>query len=159
MHRIDIIKLAASIAACHLAGFVGGLFTGPAIPSWYVTLRKPPFTPPSWVFGPVWLALYTLMGIALFLVWRGGLSGKEEKVAVTVFFVQLALNAFWSIAFFGFRSPLAGLVVIVLLWVAIMLTDLGFARISAPAAILLLPYMIWVGFAAVLNASIYIMNR
>jgi benzodiazapine receptor len=134
-------------------------FTRPAIETWYAHLRKPVFTPPNRLFGPVWITLYLLMGIALYLVWRRDGGEPHGRAAVAVFIVQLVLNAAWSPAFFGLRSPLAGLLVIVLLLAAVVLTIQRFAVVSGAAAILLVPYALWVGFAAVLNAALFFLNR
>jgi translocator protein len=153
------IKLVASVALCLLAGFVGSIFTTPKIDGWYAQLNKPSFTPPGWLFGPVWTLLYVLMGIALYLVWRQGLAKKGVKSAFALFLVQLALNVLWSYAFFGAESPLAGLAVIVLLWTAIVATITYFAPISRGAALLLVPYILWVSFAEILNAKLYLLNR
>jgi len=150
----DIIKLVVSIIACQLAGLIGSVFTTPAIPTWYAALQKPAFTPPNWLFAPAWLTLYLLMAIAAFLIWRRGLAQKEVKTALLIFAIQLILNALWSVAFFGLKSPLAGIIVIALLWVAILLTILRFFRLSAAAGALLLPYILWVSFAAALNLSL-----
>ena len=152
-------KLAASVVLCMLAGLVGSFFTTPKISGWYAGINKPSFTPPGWIFGPVWTALYVLMGIALYLVWRKGLAAKGVKVALAVFLAQLVLNALWSYAFFGAQSPLAGLVVIVALWAMIAASIAAFAPISRAAAALLVPYILWVSFALILNTSIYLLNR
>jgi tryptophan-rich sensory protein len=138
---------------------IGSVFTTPAIATWYPAIRKPVFTPPNWVFGPAWISLYVLMGIAAFLVWRKGLAHALVRAGLVAFCVQLALNAFWSVAFFGFKSPLAGLFVIVMLWLAILVTIVYFSRVSRAAGLLLLPYIAWVTFASVLNFSIYTLNR
>ena len=156
---LDAIKLAGSIVLCMLAGFIGSFFTTPRIPGWYAGLEKPSFNPPAWLFGPVWTALYILMGIALFLVWRKGLAARGVRIALLVFLVQLVLNALWSFAFFGAQSPLAGLIVIIALWGTIAATIALFAPLSRGAAVLLAPYILWVSFAAILNASIYFLNR
>jgi len=111
------------------------------------------------LFGPAWTLLYLLMAVAAFLVWRQGLMAPGVKLALVVFLVQLVLNALWSIFFFGLRSPLAGLVDIIVLWLAILATIILFFPVSVPAGILLLPYIIWVSFAAVLNAAILRLNR
>lgn len=153
------IKLLASLVLCLLAGFVGSIFTTPKIDGWYAGIHKPSFTPPGWLFGPVWTLLYVLMGIALYLVWRKGLAAKGVKIAIAVFLVQLALNALWSFAFFGAESPLAGLVVVVALWAMIAASIAAFAPVSRAAAALLVPYILWVSFATILNASIYFLNR
>jgi len=154
----DIIKLVVSIVACQCAGAIGSIFTTPAIPTWYAALEKPAFTPPNWLFAPAWITLYLLMAIAAFLVWRQGLEQKEVKTALIVFLVQLILNALWSVVFFGLTSPLYGMVVIIALWVAILLTIISFFRLSTAAGALLLPYILWVSFAAVLNISIWALN-
>jgi benzodiazapine receptor len=154
-----ILRLIISILVCQLAGFVGSVFTRASVSTWYVSLNKPSFTPPSWLFSPVWITLYVLMGISAFMVWNQGLDKREVKVALIVFGIQLILNAFWSAAFFGLRSPFAGLIVIAVLWVFILLTILYFFRVSSMAGMLLLPYIGWVSFAAVLNASLFVMNR
>jgi len=153
-----IIKLLVSIAVCQCAGLIGSVFTMSAIPIWYATLQKPSFTPPNWLFAPAWGTLYLLMGISAFLIWRRGLADKQVKIALMVFAIQLILNALWSVAFFGFESPLSGVIVIVVLWLAILLTILRFSKISLVAAILLLPYLLWVSFASVLNISIWVLN-
>ena len=157
--KADIIKLIVSLGVCQAAGFIGSIFTRPAISTWYAELSKPRFTPPDWVFGPVWIALYILMGIAAFLVWRKGLDNKLVRLALLCFVVQLVLNALWTPLFFGLRSPLAGLIDIVLLLSAIDLTTILFLRISKPAGVLLVPYILWVFFAMILNASIFLLNR
>lgn len=156
---VDVTKLILSIIVCQLAGFIGSIFTRASVSTWYVTLNKPSFTPPSWVFGPAWITLYVLMGISAFLVWSKGFNNREIKVALIFFGIQLILNAFWSAAFFGLRSPFAGLVVIVILWLAILLTILRFLNVSTAAGLLLLPYILWVSFAAVLNFSLFLLNR
>lgn len=155
---INIIKLVASIVVSQCAGIVGSAFTTPAIPTWYASLQKPPFTPPNWLFAPAWITLYLLMGIAALLVWRVGLANHRVRTALVLFLVQLALNALWSVVFFGLQSPLYGVIVIIVLWLTILLTMLKFARISAVAAWLLVPYILWVSFASVLNISIWILN-
>ena len=151
-------KLLVSVLACQLAGVIGSVFTSPAIPGWYATLTKPGFIPPSWIFAPVWITLYLLMGISAFIVWRRGLALKEVRIGLGVFVAQLILNALWSVMFFGLRSPLAGFVVIVLLWLLILLTIALFRKVSMAAAVLLLPYILWVSYASVLNYSIWRLN-
>ena len=155
---IDILKLVLSIIICLGAGFIGSIFTTPAIPTWYATLKRPPFAPPNWLFAPVWTTLFVLMGISAFLVWRRGLNDPQVKIALGIFIVQLILNALWSVMFFGLRSPLAGLIDIAILWIAILLTILNFFKISTAAGLLLIPYILWVSFAAVLNFSIWRLN-
>jgi benzodiazapine receptor len=154
----DILKVIVSIVVCQLAGIIGALATSASIQTWYVTLNKPFFTPPNWLFAPVWLTLYTLMGISLFLIWRQGVHDRPVQIALALFGVQLLLNAFWSIAFFGLRSPLAGLSVILALWIAIAATILKFLPLSKPAGLLLVPYILWVSIAAALNVAIVLLN-
>ncbi|MBI4052629.1 MAG: tryptophan-rich sensory protein [Candidatus Diapherotrites archaeon] len=158
MNRQTLFRLAASIAICGLAGAVGSIFTFPAIASWYASINKPYFTPPNWVFGPVWTALFLLMGIALFLVWEKGFQEKENKFAVKVFGAQLALNVLWSLLFFGLHNPFLAMIEIVALWLAIAATTILFSRIDRRAALLLLPYLAWVSFAAFLNYSVWLLN-
>jgi len=148
-----------SIVACLAAGAIGSIFTRSAISTWYATLEKPPFTPPNWLFAPVWTLLYILMGIAAFLVWRKGLENRGVRIALIVFLIQLVLNALWSVVFFGLESPLYGLIVISVLWIAILVTIIKFFRISRVASVLMWPYLLWVTFAAVLNSSIWLLNR
>ena len=153
-----IVKLVVSIVVCQCAGLIGSVFTAPAIPTWYAALEKPPFTPPSWLFAPAWVTLYLLIGIAAFLVWKRGLHERETRIALIIFLVQLILNSLWSVAFFGMKSPLFGLIVIIVLWLAILLTILWFFRISKAAGILLIPYILWVSFATALNIAILTLN-
>jgi len=155
----DILKLVVSIVACLCAGAIGSVFTRSAIPTWYATLEKPPFTPPNWLFAPAWTLLYILMGVAAFLVWRKGLKNRGVRIALIVFLIQLVLNALWSVVFFGLESPLYGLIVISILWIAILVTIIKFFRISRVASVLMWPYLLWVTFAAGLNASIWLLNR
>ncbi|MEA1963547.1 MAG: TspO/MBR family protein [Candidatus Aerophobetes bacterium] len=154
----EIGKLVISVIVCQMAGVIGSAFTAPSIPTWYATLKKPPFTPPNWLFAPVWISLFFLMGISAFLVWRKGLGSRQVRIALTIFVVQLIFNILWSVVFFGFQSPLGGLIVISVLWVAILLTILKFLKVSRPAGFLLLPYISWVSLAALLNASIFLVN-
>jgi len=154
----NFFKLVIAIVISELAGIVGSVFTVSAIPTWYATLQKPSFSPPNWIFGPAWTTLYFLMGIAAFLVWKKGLERKDVKIALGVFGGQLVLNALWSIIFFGLHNPFWAFIEIIVLWLAILATMFAFYKISRPAAYLLLPYILWVSFAAVLNFSIMILN-
>ncbi|MBN1156445.1 tryptophan-rich sensory protein [Candidatus Woesearchaeota archaeon] len=156
-------KLLISVVVCLLAGAIGSLFTAASVSTWYITLVKPSFNPPSWVFGPVWTALYIMMGIALYLVWakagaKGAVKGKGMKEAMKLFFTQLWLNILWSLLFFGLRNPLFALIGIVLLWLMILWTIISFYKIEKKAAYLLIPYILWVSFAAVLNFAIVLLN-
>ncbi len=153
------VTLVVFIVACELAGILGSVFTMPSIPGWYAGLAKPSFNPPNWLFGPVWTILYALMGVAAWLVYEKGVKRPEVKKALSVFAAQLLLNALWSIVFFGAHMILGAAVVIVLLGAMILLTIRLFGKISKPAAWLLVPYILWVSFATVLNISLYVLNR
>lgn len=156
-----IVKLAVAIGVCEMAGLVGSIFTLSAIPTWYASLVKPAFSPPNWVFGPVWTTLYAFMGVSLYLVWVNRSSKKtpDRKKGIGLFFIQLVLNTLWSIIFFGLRSPILALIEIVVLWVVLALTVKQFSIISKLAAYLLLPYLVWVTFAGYLNYQIWLLNR
>jgi len=156
--KIKISKLVSAIVICQLAGLVGSILTSTSVQTWYVTLQKPSFTPPGWFIGTVWIILYTLMGISLYLVWNKGLRNKRVKNSLYLFGLQLILNAVWSFLFFGLRSPFLGLIEIVFLWVFIVLTILKFYKISRTAAWLLVPYIIWVSVALMLNFYIWGLN-
>ncbi len=149
-------KLAAAVGICLLAGIIGSVFTVSSIPAWYNTLNKPSFSPPNWLFGPVWTMLYVLMGVAAYLVWTSG--AKDVKPALYVFGLQLILNTIWSVIFFGMRNPLYAFIEIILLWITIALTLMRFYKIRKAAAYLMIPYICWVTFAALLNYEIWRMN-
>lgn len=152
------IKALVSVITCQLVGVVGALFTASSVKTWFPTLEKPFFNPPSWIFGPVWTTLYLLMGIAAALVWHEDLCRREVKTALKVFVAQLFLNFLWSILFFGLQSPLLGLLDIVPLFFLIVLTIKYFYLIHKTAAWLLIPYVLWVGFASILNFAIWWLN-
>jgi benzodiazapine receptor len=152
-------RLVLAIVVCELAGLIGALFTTPSIPGWYAGLTKPPFNPPGWVFAPVWTALYALMGLAAWLVYEKGNKRAEVRKALAVFVVQLVLNTLWSIVFFGAHQLFGAVIVIVLLWLMILWTILLFRKISKAAAWLLVPYILWVSFATLLNVSLAVLNR
>jgi translocator protein len=154
----DISKLLISLAICIGAGLLGSIFTTSSISGWYSLLQKPSYTPPSWIFAPVWFLLYILMGISAFLIWRRGLEQFHVRESLIIFIIQLVLNALWSFAFFGLKSPIAGLIVIVPLWTAILLAMINFYKVSKTASLLLIPYILWVSFATILNFSFYILN-
>jgi len=158
LSRLEIGKLIGCIAICEGIGLLGSVFTAPAIDTWYAALVKPGFTPPNAVFGPVWTTLYALMGVALFLVWRRGLAVPGVKPAFILFWVQLGVNLSWSIVFFGDRSILGGLVIIISLWVLVLITMLRFFRISKTAGSLLVPYLVWLSIATALNVQIWRLN-
>jgi benzodiazapine receptor len=155
---LNYFRLLGCIFLCEGIGIVAGVFTAASVRTWYLTLQKPPFNPPSWVFGPTWTVLYLLMGIALYTIWQTAEGIPEARLAFIMFFVQLVLNALWSFVFFGLRSPLWGFVDIVALWVLILLTIVLFWRISHAAAYLMVPYFFWVTFAGILNFSIWRLN-
>jgi tryptophan-rich sensory protein len=140
-------------------GGLSGFATASGVASRYPTLAKPSFNPPAWVFGPTWTVLYILMGVALFLVWQQGLNTQGVRLALFVFGVQLMLNALWSIIFFRMQSPGWAFAEIILLWIAIIATLWAFWRVMPAAGWLLVPYLAWVSFAAVLNGSIWFLNR
>ena len=154
----DILRLVVSIVISQLAGGLGAIFTTPAIPTWYASLNKPAFNPPNTVFFPVWTTLYTLMGIAAFLVWRKGLHERRVRVALVIFVIQLVLNLAWTIIFFGLYSLFGAVVAIVFLWIAIVINIVAFWRISKAAGALLIPYILWVSFAGLLNVSVWMLN-
>ena len=154
-----LIRLVIAVSTPLLVGGLSGVVTARAVRDWYPTLVKPWFNPPSWVFGPVWSLLYLMMGIAAFLVWQKGGDGVAIKTALTLFAIQLVLNGLWSVLFFGLHSPALAFAEILVLWVFIGATMVSFWRISPAAGLLLLPYQLWVTFAAVLNGSIWILNR
>ncbi len=143
---------------CELAGVIGSVFTIPSIATWYAGLAKPSFTPPSWLFGPVWTALYLLMGVSLYLVWKRGIGKRGVNSAITAFGTQLALNVLWSVLFFGLRKPLYGLICILALWIAIAVTIFKSYRVSKSAAYAMLPYLAWVTIAMVLNFYVFKLN-
>lgn len=159
MFKISYLKLFLSIIICQLPGIFGSLFTASSVSDWYQLLNKPSFSPPGWIFGPVWITLYFLMGISLYLVWTSKTRNKTLfKTALIIFSVQLVLNAFWSLLFFGLKSPLFAFIEIIILWISIVLSIIYFYRISKLSSYLLIPYLLWVTFASVLNFSIYFLN-
>jgi benzodiazapine receptor len=153
----SIWMLALFIAVCFVAAGAGAIFTSSSVNDWYPTLRKPSWNPPAWVFGPVWTMLYLMMAVAAWLVWRK-LGFEKAAAPLGLFIVQLVFNALWSPLFFGLRSPWAGLVDIVPLWAAILAVMISFWRVSPTAGALLIPYWLWVSFAAALNFTIWRMN-
>jgi len=150
---MKLLKLLFAIIICQLAGFIGSLFTTPSIPTWYATLQKPIITPPNWIFAPVWTFLFLLMGISLYLILE-----KKIKRALTYFSKQLILNILWSVIFFGLHKLLLAFIEIIILWIFIFLTIMSSYKKSKPAAFLLIPYLLWVSFASVLNLFFYIIN-
>lgn len=152
-----VVQFVACLGLCYGVMAFGGLFSAQATSSWYGALHKPPFSPPGWLFGPVWGLLYTLMAVSLYLLWRQS-SHPGKRRAIGLFFGQLAFNAVWSPVFFGWHSPFGGLVIITILWVMIF-TTIGTAwPVSRGAAGLLIPYVCWTSFALVLNGAIVNLN-
>ncbi len=145
--------LAAFVALCLGVGAIGGWVTAEPVAQWYPSLQKPWFDPPAWVFGPVWTVLYVMMAIAAWQVYVAG-----DRAALTSFYVQLGLNLLWSVVFFGLRSPGLALIEIVFLWLAVAVTTAMFMRVRRSAGWLMVPYLAWVSFAAVLNAAIWRLN-
>jgi len=155
--RTQILGLIAFVAICFAVAALGGAATSSSVGDWYQTLERPAWNPPDWVFGPVWTALYLMMAIAAWLVWRRDGFTKARK-ALSWFALQLGLNLTWSVLFFGLHRPDLALVDIMLLLVAIAVTALSFRKHSTAAAFLLIPYLLWVAFATVLNTSIWLLN-
>jgi translocator protein len=155
----NTLRIIVSVLICFLAGGIGTIFTSSAIPTWYASLNKPPFSPPNWIFAPVWTTLYLLMGIALYLIWKKGLKTKKVRDAVYVFVIQLVLNAAWSPIFFGAHNILLALLIIVIVWIYILKTIRLFAKINSTASYLLYPYLAWVSFATILNFSVWFLNK
>ena len=153
----QVIGLVLWVAVVFAAAAVGSALTAPAIPAWYAELRKPWFTPPSWVFGPVWSILYLMMAAAAWLVWRRG-GWAAAKAPLALFLAQLVFNVAWSGLFFGLRLPGAAFADIVLLWCLIAATLAAFWRVSPAAGALLAPYLAWVNFAAALNFALWRLN-
>ncbi|WP_406855559.1 TspO/MBR family protein [Alsobacter sp. KACC 23698] len=147
-----------SLALVAAAGTVGSMATLPNIPTWYAGLTKPSFNPPNWIFGPVWSVLYLMMAYAFWRILQTEPQTPGRGPAIVVFLAQLALNAFWSVAFFGMHNLLLGLVVVIAMEIAIVATIALFRRLDPPAGWILVPYACWVAFASVLNAAILLLN-
>ncbi len=161
----NLLKLVTCVAVCEGAGIIGSIVTIPSIPTWYAGLVKPMLNPPAWVFGPVWTILYAMMGVSLFLFWEKLSVVRKNKKMMRVwqigygmFAVQLALNIRWSVIFFKLHNIGGAFIEIIFLWFAILATVFAFEKISRTAASLLLPYLLWVTFAAYLNFSLWMLN-
>jgi tryptophan-rich sensory protein len=154
----EIPKLVASILIPLIIGFLGSSATMAEIPTWYAALSKPSWSPPNWLFGPVWTTLYILMGISLYLVWSKGLDRRDVRFAILIFGVQLLLNMLWSVVFFSYHALFGSFILILILWISILANIIAFYVISKPAGILLVPYIVWVSIASYLNYSVYILN-
>lgn len=163
MNTAKVARLVIWIALAQAAGMVGSVFTLPALPTWYASLIKPAFTPPGWLFGPVWFGLYTLIGLAAYIVWESRSTHTDRKQqlikdALRLFGVQLVLNAVWSALFFGARQPVVAFGEILVLWMFVAATIKAFKAIKPLAALLLVPYLVWISFAALLNLGIALLN-
>lgn len=153
----NALLLIWSIAVPQIAGFLGSIFTISSIPTWYAQLNKPTFSPPNWIFGPVWTTLFLLMGISLY---RLSISKSKEKgAAIKIFYLHLVLNIFWSILFFGLKNPGLAFLEIIILWTTILYMILTYAKIDKLASLLLIPYLLWVSFASFLNFNIWKLNQ
>lgn len=158
MSRKSAAGLAIFLGMSFAAMIFGGLFTNPAIRSgWYALLKKPPFQPPAWVFGPVWTLLYVLMAVSAWLVWERE-EERPVKVPLLLYFGQLLLNVAWSLLFFGMGRPDLAFAEILLLWAFILAVTVLFYRVRPAAGLLLIPYLAWVSFAALLNGFIWRLN-
>ncbi|MEO0026460.1 MAG: TspO/MBR family protein [candidate division WOR-3 bacterium] len=155
--RRNLPKLLGSIALPLVIGFAGSMFTRPSVDSWFATLKKPIFAPPNWLFAPAWTLLYIMMGIAFYLIWQQGYSVKL-RLAFAVYALQLILNLLWSLFFFGLHSPLLGFADIIILWIVVLINIILFYRLRRAAGLLLIPYILWLTFASVLNLSIVLLN-
>lgn len=155
---IDVRKLSLSLLAPFAAGAIGSFATVSSIPTWYAALEKPVFNPPNWVFGPVWTILYLMMGISFYLLWNNGKRTIHKRRAVMYFWIQLVLNTLWSLVFFGLRTTLGGIIVIIPLLIFIFLTMKNARSVSYLSFILMIPYLCWVSFATLLNISLFLLN-
>ena len=155
----NTIKLVLAIAIPLLVGSTSAFFTVTGVDSWYQTINKPSWNPPNYIFGPVWTTLYVLMGVSLFLIWKSGTNASTKRRAVILFVIQLVLNFFWSFIFFNQQLPGVAFAEIIVMWLFILLTIFAFARIDKTAAWLLIPYISWVSFAAILNYTIWQLNK
>lgn len=153
------VKLLIALIIPQLVAAAGAYITVTGTGSWYQTLDKPSWNPPNWVFGPVWTTLYILMGIAMYWVWKSHAPVKQKRWAITLWSIQLFFNFLWSYLFFGQEQLFGALLEIIVLWVMILLTIFAFARVSKLAAWLLVPYICWVSFAAILNYALWDLNR
>jgi benzodiazapine receptor len=152
------IKLIIALVIPQLFAILGSVFTQSSVSSWYPLLEKPFFNPPTWVFAPVWITLYIMMGVAVFLIWKKDLKKKETRFLVLIYIFQLALNLFWSYLFFFLKNPGIAFTEIISLWFAILATIIAFYQFKKWAAYLLIPYILWVSFAMALNFSIWQLN-
>ncbi len=153
-----LIRISIAVILCLIIGFLSSIATQTSIDTWYTSLKKPFFTPPNWIFAPVWIVLYFMMGVAAGIVWSKGFYHKWVKIALYHFGFQLLLNAAWSIFFFGLQNPLIALLDIIALFVLLLFTIKWFKVVNTTAAYLLIPYAVWVAFATALNFGIWQLN-
>jgi len=157
MFKKSIFPLLISILITLSAGFIGSFFTTSSITTWYAFINKPFFSPPNWLFAPVWTLLYILMGISAFLIWKKR-DNLKTKQALISYGIQLVLNTLWSIIFFGMHNPGLAFLEIIILWLFILITLIKFYKINKTAGLLFIPYLLWVSFASILNYAIWILN-
>lgn len=157
MKNRNIFTYIGFIVLCQVAGIIGSIFTTSSVRGWYTTIQKSPLNPPSWIFAPVWTSLFILMGISVSIIWFSEKNDLRKK-SLQIFFIQLILNTFWSIIFFGMKNPMLAFVEIVVLWFAILYTIILFRKINRKASCLLVPYILWVSFASYLNLSVALLN-
>ncbi|HUT39042.1 MAG TPA: TspO/MBR family protein [Methanoregula sp.] len=158
MNGKKILLFVIAMSICLLAGFIGSYYTTPEIPTWYASLQKPDLTPPPWIFAPVWTVLYIFMGLSLYWILESGINIPEAKLGLILFIFQLVLNVGWSFLFFALHTTFFSFLIIVMLWAVLLCTIVQVYRVSIPAAGLLIPYIIWISFAAYLNYAILILN-
>ncbi len=156
---IKLKPFITSLIICFLPGIIGSFATASSVNSWYLTINRPTFTPPGWLFGPVWTALYLMQGISLYLLTITKGDAVSKLIATIFFYFQLCLNLLWSIFFFGLKNPLLALIEIGLLVITVIFTIIASYRISKTAGWLLVPYLVWISFASFLNYTIYRLNK
>lgn len=154
----NFLKLISFVLICFIPGIIGGFFTVNNLYPWFSLLAKPPFNPPAWIFSPVWTLLYILMGVSLFLIINDN-NSKSKTQGLIFFIIQLILNGLWSIVFFCLHQILLAFIVIIALLVFIILSMINFYKVSKSAMYILIPYLLWVSFASILNISLYLLNK
>jgi benzodiazapine receptor len=154
---MKILQIIVSILIAQAAGLIGSLATADSLSNWYIDLVKPSWHPPNWLFGPVWTMLYTLMGIAAYLIWKQR-DLPQAKTALWIYGIHLVFNGLWSFLFFGFKNPGLAFAEIIVLLTLIMITTIIFWRINSWAGIMMIPYIIWVSFATYLNFTLWQLN-
>lgn len=156
---MKLVKLILSITMCLGVGVVGSYFTTPSITSWYAYLIKPSFSPPNYIFAPVWTTLYILMGLSFYLIWNSTAKKKYVKNALLLFIIHLIVNLSWSIVFFTLHQIFFAFITILLLWILVIILIIKFSKIEKKASLLLIPYLAWISFASILNFSIWYLNK